>query len=370
MNVLLFSEDRILYEDGEKGAISSMLIPRYSKIKKYADITTVTDSTVKLRHGDADDLSALWRKDGPYIYVYGNLSKELDEKRSTHNMYLPQDYVGEDVGAFYYIFNNRYVVHGVKSITDDGQRVWGTSLIGEKEDSVMDIVVSSISERMLEGKDERIIVAVHKDENALANFKEALEPFEQKVITFSELGAPAKSVKPLFERKDRSIIMLTLSLCAFLAMVGSVFLWGSGQIELQSQDTQVQTLQEAIRKLQKNKALGNIKNPKAVLKIMNETLPMPPSTLIHTAGEVGAMFGDLLRIDLGQKTVRKRGRQVATVAKDYYEVTMKVKTPANALLLDQERIAKTVVESMPWIKYIERPANGSSKEFKVGVQVK
>lgn len=370
MNVLLFSEDRILYEDGEKGAIFGILIPRYSKIKKYADITTINDSTVKLRHGDADDLPALWRKDGPYVYVYGNLSLEIDEKRSTHHMHLPQDFVGEDVGAFYYVFDNKYVVHGVKSITDDGQRIWGTSLIGDESESAIDIVVSSISERMLEGRDERIVVAVHDDKDALMSFSDALVPFEQEVVTFSSLGAPSKEVRPLFRRSDRSIIMLTLSLCAFLAMAASVFLWASGQIELKGQEEQVQVLQDAIRKMQKNKSLGYIKNPKDVLQVMNKTLPAPPSTLVHNAGEIGALFGELQLVEVGEKTQRKtRGKQRA-VKTNYFEVLVKSEPPQNALLVDQERIAKSVIESMPWVKYIEKPMVGRSNEFKIGVQVK
>tara|TARA_R110000868_G_scaffold218576_1_gene469019 strand:+ start:165135 stop:166250 length:1116 start_codon:yes stop_codon:yes gene_type:complete len=371
MNILLFSDDRVLYEDGEKGAVISILIPRYSKIKKYADITAPTDNTVKLRHGDADDLPALWRQEGPYVNVFGNLSLDLDEKRATNSMYLPQDFVGDDVGAFYYIIDDRFVIHGVKSMTDDGHYIWGTSLIGEKEENTTDIVVSSISERMLEGKDERIIVAVHGSDESKEVLKEALEPFEQEVINFKDLGTPKKEIRPLFARSDRSLIMLTLSLCTFLAMSAFVFLWVNSQIELEAQKDNVLELQDAISRMQKNKELGYIKNPKDLLNVMDMSIPLPPSTLVHNAGEVGAMFGDLKSIEMGTVSRSLKGRSVAaTTGYGVYDVDLKVEAPNNSLLLDQERIAKTVVESMPWIKYVERPQAGIENELKVGIQVK
>lgn len=377
MNVLLFTEDRVIHEDSTKGAIHGILIPRYSKIKKYADIPTPNDSSVKQRHGDADDLPALWRTEGPYVYVYGNVSEELREKRNGLQMYLPQDYVESDVNAFYFVFGNRFVIHGVRTVTDDGQQVWGTSLIGDKDEPALDTVVSSISERMLEGKEEKIIVAVHHDNELLENFKEALAVFDQNVVTFDSLGAPHKAIRPLYVQKDRSFFMLTLSLCTFLSLVAVVFLWITSQIEFENQETKANQLREIIINMEKNKTLGHVKNPKDVLAVMDETFPVPPSTLIYNGGMVGSMFGELLSIDIGEKSTRASatpnrrnsgGRRAVVV--DTYDVIVKVGISPNTLLVDQERIATSAVETLPWLKYVERPSRGVTGELKIGIQVK
>lgn len=370
MSLLLYTDDRIIYNDGHKGPVCSILIPKYSRIKKYADITTPNDSNVKLRHGDADDLPALWRQDGPYVYVYGNISLELDEKRQTHSMYLPQDFVSDDVGAFYFVFG-KHVVHGVRTITDDGHKVWGTSLISSSDDNVIDTTVSSISERMLEAKEERIVVAVHDDEDLLSEFKEVLEPFEQEVIPFTDLGKPNKTIKPLFQRKDKSFLMITLSICAFIALSWVVFLWVTTQIELKSLESKADDLKNAIRIMQKNKVLGHISNPKDFLRVMDETLPLPPSTLVHNTGVIGSQFGEVgvIATVSGDDKRGRRGRKSSAfnIRRGVMEMQVNIAFPANTLLLDQERMAITVVESNPWVKYIERPDNGT---LNIGVKVK
>ncbi|MAI08024.1 MAG: hypothetical protein CMF61_03605 [Magnetococcales bacterium] len=370
MSLLLFSDDRVIYNDGEKGAVCSILIPKYSRIKKYGDITAPTDASVKERHGDSDDLPALWRQDGPYVYVYGNISFDLDEKRQTHNMYLPQDFVKEDVGAFYYVFGGKFVIHGVRTVTDDGHKVWGTSLISSSEEEALPSVISSISERMLEGKEEKIVVAVHNDEDALSQYKESLEPFEQEVVTFESLGKPRKNIKPLFSRKDKSFLMLTMSLCAFIALGWVVFLWVTTQLEFQSLQAKSDDLKNAIRIMQKNKVLGHITNPKDVLRVMDETVPLPPSTLLHGAGVAAAQLGEVRSIQIGASSSGKRGRgPVRFVTGGVMDINVRVNFPESSLLLDQERIAKTVIESTPWLKYIEKPV-GTGGIVKLGVQVK
>lgn len=373
MSLLLYTDDRIIYDDGQKGAVQSILIPKYSRIKKYADITSPNDNNVRDRHGDADDLPALWRQDGPYVYVYGNISLELDEKRQTHNMYLPQDFVGDNVGAFYFIFSGKFVVHGVKTVTDDGHKIWGTSLISSTEGESIDAVVSSISERMLEAKEEEIVVAVHDNEDVLGQFKEALEPFEQEVVTFSSLGKPHKSIKPLFNRKDRSLLMIIISLCAFIGLCWVIFLWATAQIELKSLEEKTVDLKNAIRIMQKNKVLGHITNPKDFLRVMDQTLPAPPSTLLHSPGVIGAQFGELRSIVVGNagksRKKRRRGKgRSSALPKGVINVKVDVNIPANNMLLDQERTAKSIVESTPWIQSIDRPSGGNTLNLRVKVK--
>ena len=367
MNTILFTDDRIIYNDGGKGPICSLLIPKYSRIKKYADITAPNDNTVKLRHGDADDLPALWRQEGPYVYVYGNISLELDESRQTHHMYLPQDFVGPDVGAFYFVFGGRYVVHGVKTVTDDGHEVWGTSLINSPEEDVVNTVVSSLSERMLEGKEEKIIVAVHGEGDDLSQHSDALEPFEQEVVTFESLGKPSKDIRPLYCRKDKSFLMITLSICVFLALCWVIVLWVTTQIELQGLQNKTKDLKNAIRIMQKEKVLGHISNPKSILRVMDETIPLPPSTVLHGVGSVAAQLGQVQNIGISLQTDRRGRGGGALLPGGILNVQTILNFPEDSLLLDQERIAQTIVESTPWVKHIRKKGVTS---IEVGVKVK
>lgn len=371
MNILLYSDDRILHQDSPKGAACAILVPRYSRIKKYADITSPNDSNVKLRHGDSDDAPAMWRQEGPYVTVYGNISNDLDEMRNSLSIFLPQDFVDPTVGAFYYVFSDNLIVYGVKTVTDDGHQVWGTTLIGDKEDQALDVVVSSLSERMLEGNDEKIIVAVHNDPSMQEVFSEALASFEQEVITFSSLGIPNKKVKPLFERRDKSFLMVTLSLLAFMGMMASIFLWITTSIEHQGKEDEVMRLQDDINRMQRGKKLGFINNPKDVLKFMEGAIPLPPSTLIHNAGVVGATFGELRRVELGEskRKSNKRGRGASNPS-DVYNVEVFVGIPPSTLLLDQKRIAKNAVDSNPWIKYITRAETRGNPSVNIGIQIK
>jgi hypothetical protein len=104
--------------------------------------------------------------------------------------------------------------------------------------------------------------------------------------------------------------------------------------------------------------------------VMDSTLALPPSTLLHNAGIVGAQFGEVTTINIGTgQGKRGRGRVSSVSNLGILDVQINVNFPINSLLLDQERVAKTFIESTPWVKYIEKPS-GSGAVIKVGLKVK
>ena len=371
MNVLLFSESRILHQDDDRSAVSAVYIPLRSKTKRYTDITQPDAHIVKARYGDVDDTAALWRQDGPYVDVYGNIPLEMQERRSAVSIYLPQDFVPEGCTSFYYVFGTRWIAHGVLHVSDDGQESWGVSLLDGENGGVVDTIVSSISERILEGSAEDISVAVHKNNEAFEHLTSVLYEFDIVPEKFRKL-TPSRKVKPLYIHRDFSIIMIALALCVFITMLGAVTLWVFSYLELANEREEIASMREEIMQMQSDMTLGHISNPHMILDYMKSPLPIAPSSLIHAGAETGNLFGKLNKITIGKpastalKDQRRRGFDTGM-----YPVYVDVESPRDTLLHDQERIGRASFNDRPWLRSIERrQAKGDMLDLKVEVQVK
>lgn len=370
MNITLLNGTHILHQDASKGPVTVMCVPLISKTKRFSDIQSPSDSTVKERYGDIDDAPALWRLDGPYVDVYGNIPLILKEQRNAVSAYLPQDFVGDDCGAFYFVINDRWIAHGVHTVTDDGKSKWGVSLLDAKADGIVDTIVSAISERILEGGNEKICVAVHKNEDIFLQLKDVLNGFGVDVKKMSEF-MPRRRIKPLYQHRDFSLVMVTLAIAMFLMMLGAVVAWMLKGIELDNMEESIKKTQERIRDMQNNTKLGHITDPYAVLDFMKSDIPQPPSSLIHSGGLIARLFGDLKMVEIGQEDSGYRGYGYRRVNKDTYTIKAQSENVRSSFLVDQEKVGQSAIANRPWLRSLQRVTSADKTvELDIEVQVK
>lgn len=368
MNITLLSGSHILHEDGATGATTVLVVPLLSKTKRFSDLSTPNNTNVKERYGDVDDTPALWRVDGPYVDVYGNIPLVLRETRSAVIAYLPQDFAPEGCGSFYYVINDRWIAHGVHTVTDDGKGQWGVSLLDSESEGVIDTVVSSISERILDGRDELISVAVHNNEALRLQLEDILQSFGVEVKKFDSLS-PSKKEKPLYHHRDFSLMMMTSALIVFILMIASVVMWVLGIVELEKETNNVRRIQDNIREMQKNKTLGHVEDPYAILRIMESKIPQLPSSLVHAGGDITRLFGELDYVSIGEVSaffnVKERMNQ------NTYKVLSSAKDLHQSLLVDQERVATSALKARPWLRSIQRQIDADDTvRLEMEIQVK
>lgn len=378
-NVVLFSRQGLLFDDGGRGDTLAIFIPSREQIRRYADIHNPTTKAVKDSYGAADQ-TPVWRKEGDNVVVYGLLASELFERRSGVEVFLPEDFAPIGTSALFYVFGDQWLVHGVRTVGENGVATWGSSKIDAKRaGGVVSALVEAISDRMLEGAVERILVAVHADEDIYDNVRKALEPFKVDIVRFETL-VKAVDKLPVYEHRDHGLLMLTTGVFSALmfALALGYMVWGA--FELSRVGAQVEAVQAELSRLQADARLGQIQNPKEILAIISRPLKQRPSAILHAAGDVSTVFGELQSIDLktedagssGGSRRRTENRNAGPKTDNTMVIVDTLVDPGldRSLLVDQERVALSAMESRPWIRFIEREGNSQkTMSLRIGVQV-
>lgn len=367
MNTLLFSTSGIHYEDGGTGAITAIYVPSRSRQQIFADIPSPDNASVKERYGEVTDAPPLWRVEGPFVHVYGDIDEDIVERRSGVEVYLPQDYMDSECQGFYQVFGNRWIVFGSKEHGEDGKTHWGVSIIDCEEVGVVDFIVASISERMLTGSASNITVSVHENEAVMADLAEALEPFDLTAVPFSSLKIQSGQ-EPLYIHRDYGVLMLTVAMFSFILLVSSIIYCALTYVALGKVGDDVALLDNEIRKIQRNKKLGHIRNPKEILNFMQSSFVQPPSSALDAAARAASEFGQVTKLEMHEADIKRDH-----LGKPAGQVLVKINVAEDeGLLLDQEQIARAVIERSPWVRSIERPVRGGrvGMSLEIGVQVK
>ncbi len=375
MNVILFSRNGVHHNDSYRQDAVAVYVPSKDQIRRFSDIPSINDKSVRDRYGDVGQMP-LWRMEGNTVVVYGLLPEDLAERRHAVEIYLPEDFVPAGSSSFYYVFGDRWIVHGVRVISDEGVESWGVSRIDTEGQNIVEVMVGAVSERQVTGVRENVCIAVHNNENALQKLTESLAAFDLDVVKFDSLSVD-KDKKPLYLHRDFGMALLVAAIFAMLVCIASVgyafMMWN----DVKALDERIAKIEAEIRKIETAKKLGNIKNASEVLKALAKPLTQRPSAIMHSAGDVATAFGILQKLDFdtaADRTNTRAGRRApkrAAKAETTIKVTATVKNEAgDYLLVDQERVAKSALESRPWIRQIERtPSSGQSgMTLRIGVQ--
>lgn len=381
MNVVLFSRTGVHYADTRRGDSLALFVPAREQVRRFNDIPNVNPKSVRDRYGDVGQ-TPLWRMDGNSVVVYGLLPEALAERRYGLEVFLPDDFVPTGCSVFYFVFGEKWVIHGVRTVTDDGVEVWGISKIDAGEGSAVSEVVSSVSERLFSGLRENICIAAHGSDTVMEELRQALQPFNLDVVRFDSLSK-GRDKDPLYTHRDYGLLMLIAAMMAFIIFGAAVAFTAKGLYDSQKVDSQIANLQEQIRRTQTSTRLGNIKNPKDILSFMSKPLKQRPSAILHSAGDVAAVFGSLVQLEMigedaggsGSRASRRQGgakaSKAANSAASVMTVMAQLAATENALFLDQERVAQSALVSRPWVRNLQREPGGTGTTItlRIGVQV-
>lgn len=375
MNLVMFSRHGIHYESGNKGDVLAIFAPVRGQTRRFTDITQVSQKTVEDRYGEAAG-RALWRREGDVVSVYGTMLPEMMGQRHGLQVFLPQDYAPEGTDVFYFAFGDHYVLHGVRTVSDDNQVDWGISLLKVGEKGVVKVITESLSDRLLNGKEEQVCVAVQGDDETLEDTKRALTPLGVEAMHFGALER-RNGAKSLYMHRDYSLLMLTFALFALLMLAGVVAYLVVGKLKLEEVKEDILQLEQQIRRMQQNRPLSHIKDPQSMLNAMGKSMSIPPSSIMHAAADVGSVFGELESVQFNMEGNEAITNQYVDIYADNSEDTSKdvvllvsVRKAENDLLLFQEEVARSALRERPWVRKVERVAGEGRVQLRVYLRVK
>ena len=227
-----------------------------------------------------------------------------------------------------------------------------------------------ISERIVSCDDEKIMVGYtglkdHLREDLysrLNQFGVVIEPLEKLT------GHKQKT--PVYAHKDNSVMMMIFVIVAFILFILSLSYYVSGKASLGKNDAKMVQLEQEYRDSLSKRRLKKVANPQDVKDSIERTFKARPSAIIHAASEVASLFGVLDNVVLEKNRIERKLRSVENRPDDsVVYVIATVRSKSDNLLIDQERLAKSVYETRKWIRSIERTSESTDGELilKIGI---
>ncbi len=378
MSIVVFSKNGVHYEGGVSGSIMAIFVPSKENVRKYPDLSGNNISEIAERYGTGGK-KPLWKLERSVAVVYGALLSELAERREEIKVYLPQQIVPASCNVFYMVFGQMWIVHGVRTVNDDGEAEWGVSKIKVSNGEVTTEVINAISERMLDGEDENYCIAVSNNEETFKDLKKGLQPFKLEAKRLEALK-PKRGEESLYKHRNHSLVMLTIALLVVMMVATTAAIWFLRYNKLSQRRKEIKHLQMEISQIQLNERLDYIRDPKKVLDRMTKGLTRAPSSILNGAAQLGAEFGELgsVRFDVDQMIKTKNGKRIApsvgisSQAEKNVWVEVAVSKMVNTKLVDQENMAKSLLKERPWIRDIKnQTSNAHSKnaDLKVNMRI-
>lgn len=366
MDIVILTRRGISFQNIKRGEQTVLYLPSPESVKVYKDISN-SDSIAE-RYGSANQIP-LWREVQGQAMVYGLLPDMLAQRRQAMRVWLPEDFAPPNCNSFYYVFGDKWVVHGVQDTDDEGRREWRTTLLKSDEETqghresdvppVVKLVTSAISDHMLEEGEDRPCIAIYENLALFDKFQEGLKPLGVQPVPFSSLRASSKA-KPLYKQRDFTMIMSFGVLMALLGVAGTASLWFVNWMESARLDSKIEEVRNQIMNVQINKNIGYIREAESVLQAMQKTFKAKPSSVMEAAARFGAEFGTLstveFRPDQGAGGVTNSGES----RNGQYYVNVTTSTATNNLLVDQERLANILLPERQWIRQVENNPSGGS----------
>ena len=373
-NLIVFTRSGVQHVDKVRGDGVALYVPARDTVRTFSDIGTINTKSIKERYGDVVQ-APLWRKKGSSVTVYGLLPHVLEERRNGLEVYLVQDFAPDGCSVFYFVISEKLILHGVRIIKDDGSAEWGLSVLDTRDKDPKQILLTSLSERFASGAKENISIAVH-DDKLFKPIAETVKPFSLEPIRFSELSPP-KTTEPLYEHRDHGLVYIVLAMVFGLLLLGAAFYAITSYLDLRKVQDDITNLERQIAQNKSQQKLGTVKNPDAVLDVMDKPFEQRPSSMIYAAGEAASTLGDLVSLEL-EKNQMENKTEIAKAEGGSSErrnisvlpIDIAVNTSQAPLLMTQEDRAKNALSNRPWIRQIERIGSQSDQYMNLKISVR
>ncbi|MCP4355833.1 MAG: hypothetical protein GY793_09440 [Proteobacteria bacterium] len=373
MNICVFAKKGILFENIKKGNVLAICVPSGDQKRQFSDIANPSKKMIKERYGILSG-EPLYRETSGVVTVFGTLPSELYNLKNEVKVFFPEDLLSDDINVVYYAIGESVIVHSVRMLNADGGIGWNSIFIelDEKGSGIIRILENLISERVVSNNDEKIMV-VYTDisDGIKEELTQHISPYVDIIRPMSELKG-YKDVKPLYVHKDNTILMLVITLIAMILFGLSMFYYYTGNEKLEKRDLQIQNLRQEFKASLSKRRLKKVSNPQVVKNSIEKTFKAKPSSLIHAGSEVASLFGVLVSIELEKRRPNRANRTVENNPEDdIVYIVAQVRNSNKDLLVDQERLAKSVYETRRWIRSIERvnKADNGTLLLKIGIYV-
>lgn len=348
MNIIVLNRRSITFRQVGRGEVVVLLVPGQDQIQIVKDLAGLSDEALQGRasSGRGPQLSRVY---SGQRYIYGYLPEEIRELRGAVKVWLAEDYAPADCKAFFFIFNDNIVIHGVSEKTDEGLQFWRTAQLTMGANNSSGTIGSFIADYAVSNPDAKICVAVLNQLDLYQQLQKTLVDYQITPVPFTTLKHNPE-VRPLYRHVDYSLIFSTgvlLSAIIFMSCVGFYFVNWSEKVRLEEE---VVDIESQIRNIQLNQSTGHVREPQLILDTMAKVFNQQPSALIDAAASMASNFGDLAEVAFSPPEFTGSSNQGVLQQK----LKVKIEKGKYKLLVEQEKRAQNFLSQTPWIRQVVR----------------
>lgn len=367
MGLLILSRRSITFRQPGRGETTVLLVPGRDQIQVVKDLAgtaniNLASDTAKAGEKRVRKLQQLSRVFVGQRYIYGSLPEEIAELRTPVKVWLAEDFAPQGCLAFFFVFSETVVIHGVREQNDEGQMSWRTAQLSLSETDPLRSIINAISDYALANSAETLTVAVLNQLNLYEKLQTGLATYGISPMPFSKLKPPI-TLKPLYRHFDHTIFYLTVVIFAALTFAASLGYLGLVYNQRKQLDEKIADVQVQIQNIKRNQSVGTVQDPQAVLNALGKPMRQQPSAMLDAAGTVANQFGQLSKLEF-----TPAGNDMSAVTE--VNINASVDKMKDMLLLDQESRGRGIVAQRPWVRAIHRQgAVGETADLTISVQV-
>jgi hypothetical protein len=367
MGLLILSRRSITFRQPGRGEVTVLLVPGRDQIQVVKDLAgtaniNIATDTAKAGEKRVRKLQQLSRVFVGQRYIYGSLPEEIAELRNPVKVWLAEDFAPQGCQAFFFVFSETVVIHGVREQNDEGQMSWRTAQLSLSEGDPLRSIINAISDYALANSAETLTVAVLNQLNLYEKLQTGLATYGISPMPFSKLKPPI-TLKPLYRHFDHTIFYLTVVIFAALTFAASLGYLGLVYNQRKQLDEKITGVQAQIQNIKRNQSVGTVQDPQAVLNALGKPMRQQPSAMLDAAGTVANQFGKLSKLEFTPS-----GDDMSAVTE--VDIAANVDNMKDMLLLDQESRGRGIVAQRPWVRAIHRQgAVGEMGDLVISVQV-
>lgn len=362
MPLTIISRRSITYREAGNGEVTVLLVPAREQIQVVKDLAGLGNAPVQVRENSTNKVGknvAAGRKQIQLSrvhigrrFIYGNLPTEISDLRQPVRVWLAEDFAPPQSQAFFYIFSNTVIIHGVREQDEEGFAHWRTAQLPVDETDPLKSMINAISDYALSNPSDGLVVAVLNKLDLYEKLQKGLATYSISPVPFSKLK-PGPNIKPLYTHHDFTLLYLTLALFGLIALLASSGYLILTYLSLKKLETEVVEIQQRIDNIKLNQNVGKIADPQIVLRAMSRPVNQQPSAIIDAAGNAAASLGRLNSIKAtfggGDTNV-----DAGPIGPGQLAVQATIEKMNEELLVMQEQSAAAKLATMPWVRQIKR----------------
>lgn len=362
MSLFVVSRRKVVFHQPSMGTVQVVYVPSADQIQVLKDAAGTALPVKANTAAVASRGPQMARVQRGQRTLYGTLPTEILDLRQAVKVWLAEDLVPSEAEAFFFVFSQQVVVHGIRERNDEGRLVWRTAQLQlPPEAAALPALNVILADYSLANPGQNVCLAVVNEVGLYRALQQGQQAHGFTPVPFSTLK-PGAEITPLYAHANFTWLYMLLVILGVLLVSGVGIMWMAEAAKTRGLVTQIDEVEAQIQAVQINKRTGYIRQPEAVLAEIRAGVAVSPSALVQATAMLAQNLGDVQQIELAQANILDAESGI-TLLPEWQPMKVTINNPAQTLLVDQAAATRDLLQAMPWLRQVVRQGQGGAGQL-------